>query len=58
MEQQFKDVTNGSIFTFQDVKYLKIPDERISCCKVLNAENVETKEKVMILPLENVNTEE
>lgn len=57
MEQQFKDVEPGKYFIHNNVRYQKIPDERISCCKVLNAENSSTKEKVMILPLDNVNVE-
>lgn len=54
MQKQFKDVEVGKTFTFQNINYQKIPDERISCCKVLNALNNDTKEKVMILPLEEV----
>jgi hypothetical protein len=57
MEQQFKDVTVGQFFILNDIRYQKIQDERVSCCKVLNAENSATKEKLMILPLENVNVE-
>lgn len=57
MEQQFKDVEVGKYFTHNNVRYQKIPDERISCCKVLNVENSLTKEKSMILPLETVTVE-
>lgn len=57
MDTQFKDIEVGTVFVFNGVKYTKIADERVSCCRVLNAENAETKEKSMILPLENIQVE-
>jgi hypothetical protein len=54
MDKQFKDLEVGEKFIYNDVTFIRVLDERISCCKVLNSENIDTKEKTMILPLENV----
>lgn len=56
MQKQFKDLELNETFTYNGVSFVRIADERISCCKVLNSQNTETKEKVMILPLENIET--
>jgi hypothetical protein len=58
MIKQFKDVSVGTSFTKGGVIYTKIEDERISCCQVWNSQNVETKEKSMTLPLDEVDTQE
>jgi len=54
MLKQFKDLELNEQFVHNGVSFIRIPDQRISCCKVLNAENTSTKEKIMILPLEEV----
>lgn len=56
MQKQFKDLELNEQFNHNGIAFVRVPDERISCCKVLNAENTSTKEKIMILPLEEVET--
>ncbi len=51
---QFKDVTVGQKFVFNEETYTKIVEERISCCKALNALKDSNQEKCMILPLQEV----
>jgi hypothetical protein len=58
MQKEFKDLPVGVEFVSNGTKLVKIPDEKVSCCRTLNAENVETKEKVMVLPMEVVETQE
>ena len=48
------DIEVNSVFVLDDLEYTKIGEERLSCCKVLNAIRNDTKEKVMILPLQRV----
>jgi hypothetical protein len=50
----FKDLEVGSQFNYKSGTYTKIPPEKISCCKSLNAVNLETKEKIMVPPKEDV----
>ena len=48
---KFKASLNGGPIT----EYIKIPDERISCCSVLNAQSTGTNsQKVQFLPLAEV----
>jgi|694.fasta_scaffold54503_3 hypothetical protein len=54
LEKQFIDIEVNSVFVLDDLEYTKIGEERLSCCKVLNAIRNDTKEKVMILPLQRV----
>jgi hypothetical protein len=56
MQKQFKDLEINEQFNHNGVAFVRVPDEKISCCKTLNAENISTKEKIMILPLEEVET--
>lgn len=39
--KKFKELADGTLFKFADAIYKKIPEERISCCKVINACAVE-----------------
>ena len=51
-EVQFKDIKVGDIFTHGDTEYKRIPDQRVSCCKVFNAENTANPaQKIQIQPL-------
>ncbi len=52
--QQFKDLVVGAKFTYNNETYIRIEDDRQSCCLVFNAQKENTNERVMILPLENV----
>lgn len=36
-EVEFKDLNVDDEFTLNDVEYKKTPEQRISCCKYLNA---------------------
>jgi hypothetical protein len=50
--QKFMDIAIGSVFTFENNKYTKIPEQRISCCSVMNAvSTTNAEQKVNILPL-------
>lgn len=57
--KKFMDLTTGTKFTRPEdnqIIYVKIDEERISCCKVLNAVNASnSNEKIQILPLTEVN---
>jgi len=54
MPTQFKDVAVGQRFAFNGETYTKTPEERVSCCKTLNAVKDTNQEKCMILPLQEV----
>ena len=53
------DLQIGNIFTYEGIVYTKIPDERISCCRVNNAQqNNDSNTKMQIAPIAEVQTEE
>ena len=54
MTEPFNTIAIGTNFVWHNVEYSKIADERISCCKVLNAVRLDSGEKIMIAPIENV----
>jgi hypothetical protein len=54
MNKLFKDLNIGEKFTLNNETYIKAEEERVSCCKVLNALKEATNEKVMITPLQEV----
>jgi hypothetical protein len=51
---KFHELQVNDKFTYDNVEYIRIPDERISCCKVLNAKVVATNEKAFIVPANDV----
>lgn len=52
---KFNEVEIGKRFKLKDVEYLKIPEERISCCKIgANALLVSEHKKVVITAKEEV----
>ena len=52
---RFVDVSVGTKFIHEGSEYLKIKDERINCCKVLNAVSATDKtKKIMIVPITEV----
>lgn len=53
---QFKDLSVGSQFKYRSATYAKIEPEKISCCKSLNAINLENQQKIMVSPKEEVET--
>lgn len=55
MIKQFKDLQIGEKFTYNNVAYVRIADEKISCCRSNNAAlSDETKTKTFIQPLSEV----
>lgn len=38
MNKQFKDLTDGELFRYNNLEYKKIPAVKISCCRSINAE--------------------
>jgi len=55
---KFHEVSVGTIFTIDnnlnEGVLKKIPDERVSCCKVLNSQNIKTNHKIMVKPIEDI----
>lgn len=51
---QFKDVEVGVQFVRNGDTYVKITEEPVNCCTKLNAKRVDTEEKIMVLPLDEV----
>ena len=51
-EVQFQDLKNDDVFLFNNKQYKRMADQRISCCKILNAVSVDNpSEKIQIKPL-------
>lgn len=52
------DLQVGDSFKHEGIVYKKIPDERISCCRVNNAQQInDPNTKVQIVPIAEVETE-
>lgn len=52
---KFHEVAVGEKFKFDNKEYVKVPEVRVSCCKIsCNAEIVETSQKVVLNPLDEV----
>lgn len=57
--KKFFDLPVGTKFTLNDTEYTKIPEERISCCKALNAQTVnEPHSKIQVVPITEVEVQE
>lgn len=55
----FKTINIGQVFTHDNKQYMRVADQKISCCKTLNAAEVDNPDiKIMIKPLVNVRIEE
>ncbi|NDG30869.1 hypothetical protein EB118_12450 [bacterium] len=53
--KQFKDLNIGDKFTFNNIEYVRISDERISCCQVKNAALAnDSTTKIQVPPLSEV----
>lgn len=53
----FHEVAVGSEFILNGTKYVRIPDERISCCQVMNAaESANRAVKIQVVPITQVET--
>lgn len=52
---KFHELEVGQKFTFNNQEYVKIPEVKVSCCKVKhNCEITQTNEKVVLKPLDEV----
>jgi len=52
---KFHELAVGEYFKFNNQEFLKVPEERISCCKVkCNCQNTSTSERVVLKPLDEV----
>lgn len=55
----FQDVAISSEFTFNDKKYTKIANVRVSCCKSINAVAVDdSQNRIFVQPQQEVQVEE
>lgn len=53
--KKFSEITNGQHFTMNSIEYIKIPEERVSCCSVLNAVQADNRSsKVQVTPITEV----
>jgi hypothetical protein len=52
---KFHELKVGDKFILDNIEHERITDERISCCKVLNAIRKDNQEKVQIVPITEVN---
>jgi len=54
-KQRFADLQVGTVFVLNDTEYVKIKDERISCCKLFNATlSTDSNQKHFIVPVTEV----
>ena len=53
MKVQFKDVAEGSIFQYGGLNYRKIATVKVSCCKSLNAEQIDNSNNGIFLKPDN-----
>lgn len=52
---KFHELAVGEQFKFNNQEFTKIPEQRVSCCKIKhNCENISTGEKVVLKPLDDV----
>lgn len=51
---KFHQLAVGQKFKFNNVVYTKIEPQKVSCCKTLSALNMETNQKVMVKPNDEV----
>lgn len=52
---KFHEVAVGDKFMYNNKVYIKVPELRISCCKIgHNCQVVGTEEKIVIQPMEEV----
>lgn len=52
---KFHEVAVNEKFKYNNIIYLKTPEERVSCCKIKsNCQNIYTKEKNKLNPMDEV----
>jgi hypothetical protein len=55
----FKTLSVGQVFTYDNKQYIRVADQKVSCCKILNAAETNNPDtKIMIKPLVTVQIEE
>lgn len=55
MNKEFKDVSEGEVFTYNGLQFKKIPLVKVSCCRSINAEeSTNANNRVFILPNQQV----
>lgn len=55
MNKVFTELTDGEVFTFNNAEYRKIAQVKVSCCRSINAEEVNnTSNRVFIIPSQEV----
>jgi hypothetical protein len=54
---KFMHLNAGDKFMYNNTQLERIPDERVSCCKILNCKNIQTQEKLQMMPLTVVHIE-
>ena len=53
--KQFKDLNVGEVFTLNGIKYTKLENVRISCCRSINAVATDNDQnKTQVAPLTEV----
>ena len=51
----FHEVAVGNEFVLNGKKYVRIPDERINCCTVMNAAELDNRSvKIQVVPVTQV----
>lgn len=51
MNKQFKDLTDGEIFRYNNTEYTKIAAVKVSCCKSINAqETANANNRIFVQP--------
>lgn len=59
MTKDFKALNDNDVFKMGDVKFKKIPVVRVSCCKALNAEQVDNpSNRIFVPPQQSVEVDE
>ena len=57
--KKFKDIPINQTFTLNGLQYKKINEERVSCCKALNAVAIgDPAQKIQVMPLDDVTLDE
>lgn len=54
---KFMHLSVGDKFIVNNIEFERIPDERKSCCQIINSKNIQTGEKFQTMPLTVVNIE-
>lgn len=54
MLTKFVDLKVGDKFKMNDREFVRIPDQRINCCTVMNAQAKDNNEKIQVVPITEV----